>query len=139
MMSWTEKASARAAQLGLSRAILLMLAALLIYGVLNVFLNFFNSWALSSKGAAFSFPLFYSLWHMVASALGCWLLILIKKRPLPSWSEARRTALPHALPRRHRHRHRHRATTHRRSPARSSSAAGGGRCRSPSAPPPTSR
>ena len=94
MMSWTEKASARAAQLGLSRALLPMLAALLIYGVLNVFLNFFNSWALSSKGAAFSFPLFYSLWHMVASALGCWLLILIKKRPLPSWSEARRRPAP---------------------------------------------
>ena len=133
MMSWSEKTSARLGQLGLSRALLAMLAALLIYGVLNVFLNFFNSWALSSKGAAFSFPLFYSLWHMVASALGCWLLILIKKRPLPSWSEARRRHA-HALPR-----HRHRATTHRRSPARSSSAAGGEPCRSPSAPPPTSR
>ena len=94
MMSWTEKTSARLGQLGLSRALLAMLAALLIYGVLNVFLNFFNSWALSSKGAAFSFPLFYSLWHMVASALGCWLLILIKKRPLPSWSEARRRPAP---------------------------------------------
>ena len=94
MMSWSEKTSARLGQLGLSRALLAMLAALLIYGVLNVFLNFFNSWALSSKGAAFSFPLFYSLWHMVASALGCWLLILIKKRPLPSWSEAVSTWLP---------------------------------------------
>ena len=48
---------------------------------------------------------------MVASALGCWLLILIKKRPLPSWSEARAAAF-HPLRHHHRHRHRHRPPRH---------------------------
>ena len=44
--------------------------ALLLYGSLNLFLNFFNKWALSASGAGFSYPVFYSMFHMLMSLVG---------------------------------------------------------------------
>lgn len=49
------------------------------YAVLNLFLNFFNKWALSNSGAGFSLPVFYSTWHMLMSILGSYVLLLIQK------------------------------------------------------------
>ena len=36
---------------------------------LNVFINFWNKWALSPEGAAFEFPIFYSSCHMAMGLL----------------------------------------------------------------------
>ena len=41
--------------------------AFFVYAVLNLFLNFFNKWALAPSGAGFSLPVFYSTWHMLMS------------------------------------------------------------------------
>ena len=49
-----------------------------IYGTLNLFLNFFNKWAMAPSGAGFSLPVFYSTWHMLMSILGSLVLMLIK-------------------------------------------------------------
>ena len=56
--------------------------ALSLYAVLNLFLNFFNKWALGSSGAGFSFPVFYSMFHMLMSLVGS--LVLMKVRPPPT-------------------------------------------------------
>ena len=53
--------------------------AFLIYGTLNLFLNFFNKWAMAPSGAGFSLPVFYSTWHMLMSILGSLVLMLWKK------------------------------------------------------------
>ena len=37
---------------------------------LNLSLSLFNKWALGDDGAAFRFPTFYTMWHMIASVLG---------------------------------------------------------------------
>jgi len=50
-----------------------------IYGTLNLFLNFFNKWAMAPSGAGFSLPVFYSTWHMLMSIIGSMVLMLIKK------------------------------------------------------------
>lgn len=50
-----------------------------IYGALNLFLNFFNKWAMSPSGAGFGLPVFYSTWHMLMSILGSLVLMLWKK------------------------------------------------------------
>ena len=50
-----------------------------IYGALNLFLNFFNKWAMAPSGAGFSLPVFYSTWHMLMSILGSLVLMLWKK------------------------------------------------------------
>merc|ERR1712166_574202 len=49
-----------------------------IYGTLNLFLNFFNKWAMAPSGAGFSLPVFYSTWHMLMSIIGSMVLMLIK-------------------------------------------------------------
>ena len=51
----------------------------LIYGTLNLFLNFFNKWAMAPSGAGFGLPVFYSTWHMLMSILGSLVLMLWKK------------------------------------------------------------
>jgi len=50
-----------------------------IYGTLNLFLNFFNKWAMAPSGAGFGLPVFYSTWHMLMSIIGSLVLMLIKK------------------------------------------------------------
>jgi len=50
-----------------------------IYGTLNLFLNFFNKWAMAPSGAGFSLPVFYSTWHMLMSIIGSLVLMLVKK------------------------------------------------------------
>merc|ERR1711865_604124 len=52
--------------------------AFAIYGTLNLFLNFFNKWAMAPSGAGFSLPVFYSTWHMLMSIIGSLVLMLIK-------------------------------------------------------------
>ena len=56
--------------------------ALTLYSTLNLFLNFFNKWALGKSGAGFSFPVFYSMFHMLMSLVGS--LVLMKVRPPPT-------------------------------------------------------
>ena len=51
----------------------------IIYGTLNLFLNFFNKWAMAPSGAGFGLPVFYSTWHMLMSILGSLVLMLWKK------------------------------------------------------------
>jgi drug/metabolite transporter (DMT)-like permease len=53
--------------------------AFTIYGSLNLFLNFFNKWALKSDGGNFTYPVFYSMCHMITSLCGSWLLMFAKK------------------------------------------------------------
>ena len=53
--------------------------AFTIYGSLNLFLNFFNKWAMAPSGAGFSLPVFYSTWHMLMSIIGSLVLMLVKK------------------------------------------------------------
>jgi len=53
--------------------------AFAIYGTLNLFLNFFNKWAMAPSGAGFSLPVFYSTWHMLMSIIGSLVLMLYKK------------------------------------------------------------
>ena len=53
--------------------------AFFVYAVLNLFLNFFNKWALAPSGAGFSLPVFYSTWHMLMSIVGSYVLMLIRK------------------------------------------------------------
>jgi len=55
--------------------------AFLAYAGFNLFLNFFNKWALSTSGAGFSYPVFYSMWHMIASIIGSWVLMKVKPPP----------------------------------------------------------
>ena len=64
-------------------------AAFLAYTVFNLFLNFFNKWALSSNGAGFTFPVFYSTWHMLMSIIGSTILMRIKvpASGLPSFEQ----------------------------------------------------
>lgn len=54
----------------------------------QVSLNFFNAWALKREQLpGFSYPIFYTMWHMVVSALGALLLMACVARPptgLPS-------------------------------------------------------
>ena len=50
-----------------------------IYGTLNLFLNFFNKWAMAPSGAGFGLPVFYSTWHMLMSIIGSLVLMLVKK------------------------------------------------------------
>ena len=50
----------------------------IIFGGLNLFLNFFNKWALSPNGGDFHFAFFYSMFHMIMSAAGSFVLMLIK-------------------------------------------------------------
>jgi len=66
----SEEAEGAAWQIGL---------AFVIYATLNLFLNFFNKWALSPSGAGFSLPVFYSTWHMLMSILGSYVLMLIRR------------------------------------------------------------
>merc|ERR1712216_379729 len=51
----------------------------IIYGSLNLFLNFFNKWAMAPSGAGFSLPVFYSTWHMLMSIIGSLVLMLLRK------------------------------------------------------------
>jgi len=73
----------------------------------NIALNFYNSWVLkehkgkgavgaglhtmgpSIEGPNFNFPIFFTMWHMVAGALGCVVLMAINKPPTgyPSFSQ----------------------------------------------------
>ena len=53
--------------------------AFTIYGSLNLFLNFFNKWAMAPSGAGFGLPVFYSTWHMLMSIIGSLVLMLVKK------------------------------------------------------------
>ena len=53
--------------------------AFAIYGTLNLFLNFFNKWAMAPSGAGFSLPVFYSTWHMLMSIIGSLVLMLVNK------------------------------------------------------------
>jgi drug/metabolite transporter (DMT)-like permease len=56
-----------------------------LYGFFNLFLNYFNKWALSKGGFPdFEYPVFYSMWHMVASVLGSLVLMKIQNIDLPS-------------------------------------------------------
>jgi len=53
--------------------------AFAIYGTLNLFLNFFNKWAMAPSGAGFGLPVFYSTWHMLMSIIGSLVLMLVNK------------------------------------------------------------
>lgn len=66
-----------------------VVVAFVIFGSLNLFLNFFNKWALNPRGAGFHFAFFYSMFHMAMSALGSLVLMLIRppKTGLPTWSQ----------------------------------------------------
>lgn len=63
--------------------------AFLFYSSLNLFLNFFNKWALSRDGLGFTFPVFYSMFHMLMSVIGSWVLLKIKtpETGMPSWEQ----------------------------------------------------
>ena len=50
-------------------------AALSAWVTLNVFINFWNKWALSPEGAAFEFPIFYSSCHMAMGLLSSSLIM----------------------------------------------------------------
>ena len=62
----------------------------IIYGTLNLFLNFFNKWAMAPSGAGFGLPVFYSTWHMLMSILGSLVLMLWKTTEPPFAYETRR-------------------------------------------------
>merc|ERR1711865_421866 len=53
--------------------------AFAIYGTLNLFINFFNKWAMAPSGAGFGLPVFYSTWHMLMSIIGSLVLMLVNK------------------------------------------------------------
>jgi len=73
--------------------------SLLGFSVLNVALNFYNSWLLTVRyetvdgkevtvegpvaggGPNFNFPVFYTMWHMVASVLGASVILLFVMKP----------------------------------------------------------
>ena len=63
--------------------------AFLAYAFLNLFLNFFNKWALSSDGGGFTLPVFYSTWHMLMSIVGSYILMMVKPPPtgMPSFEQ----------------------------------------------------
>ena len=63
--------------------------AFLAYAIFNLFLNFFNKWALSSNGAGFTYPVFYSTWHMLMSIIGSTILMRVKvpATGLPSFEQ----------------------------------------------------
>lgn len=61
-----------------------ILFAFLLYAALNLFLNYFNKWALDPKLGDFHFPTFYSMWHMVASVGGSCVMMKIKP-PKTGW------------------------------------------------------
>jgi len=42
-------------------------------------LNFFNKWALKSDGGNFTYPVFYSMCHMITSLVGSWILMYVKR------------------------------------------------------------
>ena len=81
--------------LGLSPAgVALAMQALsgLSFATFNIFLNEFNVWALNKDHYPhFTFPAFYSMWHMLASS--CFSLLIIgcvtraPGQKLPSWAE----------------------------------------------------
>lgn len=105
--------SARSNSLGLSdqawRAA--QCAAALIFLSSNVGLNFYNSWLLKKESVKvlvgghvttenaigpvdghpnFNFPIFYTMWHMVATVVGCTVILLTVARPpdgFPSFSQ----------------------------------------------------
>ena len=52
-----------------------LVAALSTWVTLNVFINFWNKWALSPEGASFSFPIFYSSSHMAMGLLSSSLIM----------------------------------------------------------------
>ena len=52
-----------------------LVAALSAWVSLNVFINFWNKWALSPEGAAFAFPIFYSSCHMAMGLLSSSLIM----------------------------------------------------------------
>ena len=85
----------------LAGATALAVATGIWYVSLNAFLNYFNNWVLSPepKGLGFSMPIFYSTWHMVASSIGC-AIILSTRLPPPSLEELKscwKGVLPLAL------------------------------------------
>merc|ERR1712070_541370 len=63
--------------------------AFILYSSLNLFLNFFNKWALSKDGLGFTYPVFYSMFHMLMSVVGSWVLLKIKtpETGMPSWEQ----------------------------------------------------
>lgn len=59
-----------------------------LYGFFNLFLNYFNKWALSKGGFPdFEYPVFYSMFHMIASVLGSLVLMKIQGINFPSTSQ----------------------------------------------------
>ena len=63
----------------------------LLFAAGNLGLNFFNAWALKEdKLPGFKFPIFYTMWHMIFSALASLLLMATVARPptgLPTWHQ----------------------------------------------------
>lgn len=56
-----------------------------LYGFFNLFLNYFNKWALSKGGFPdFEYPVFYSMFHMIASVGGSLVLMCIQGIEKPS-------------------------------------------------------
>ena len=86
----------------LAGATALAVATGIWYVSLNAFLNYFNNWVLSPepKGLGFSMPIFYSTWHMVASSIGCAIILRLRGLPPPSLEELKscwKGVLPLAL------------------------------------------
>jgi drug/metabolite transporter (DMT)-like permease len=86
----------------LAGATALAVATGIWYVSLNAFLNYFNNWVLSPepKGLGFSMPIFYSTWHMVASSIGCAIILRLRGLPPPSLDELKscwKGVLPLAL------------------------------------------
>ena len=86
----------------LAGATALAVATGIWYVSLNAFMNYFNNWVLSPepKGLGFSMPIFYSTWHMVASSIGCAIILRLRGLPPPSLEELKscwKGVLPLAL------------------------------------------
>ena len=72
----------------LAGATALAVATGIWYVSLNAFMNYFNNCALAEpKGLGFSMPIFYSTWHMVASSIGCAIILRLRGLPPPSLEE----------------------------------------------------
>ena len=61
------------------------------FAVGNTSLNIFNQWALNrQEGPKFTFPVFYTMWHMLVSAVAAWLLAYFVAPPelgMPSFRQ----------------------------------------------------
>lgn len=69
-----------------SAGVLLPFIVIVAWLALNIGLNFFNKWILS-KSVGFTFPIFFTMFHMVASCAGGFILIFAFKGAKVSWAQ----------------------------------------------------